>query len=95
VTERKANGEVSRLVDEVLTLINQPWPEDITDQVSIAIEQNHNWLNRYNQLVRIYGKSSVNQQIGRSTLQITGLRNLGIRDKAESSLIETYTRLGR
>jgi len=89
VRERKAFGEVSALVEEVLTTISQPWPEDITDQVCIAIQQNQKWLNRYYQLVLRYGKSAVNQQIGRSTLQLTGLRNLGTRDKAESSLIET------
>ena len=85
---------VSELVQEVLGSISQPYPENITDQVCLAIQNNTAWRNRYNRLVDGHSKWSVNSQIGRSTLQLTGLRNLGLRATATSSLIKTYTRLG-
>ena len=87
-------GEVSELVEEVLMSIPQPWPEDITDQVCLAIERNPRWLARYRDLVETHGKQAVNSTIGRVTLQLTGLRNLGVHQEATSSLIKTYTRLG-
>jgi hypothetical protein len=85
---------VSELVQEVLSSISQPYPEDITDQVCMAIQENNAWHNRYERLVKEHSKWAVNSTIGRSTLQITGLRNLGLRAKATSKLIKTYTRLG-
>jgi hypothetical protein len=85
---------VSELVQEVLGNISQPYPENITDQVCLAIQGNDAWHNRYERLVKDYGKFSVNSTIGRSTRQITGLRNLGLSAKATSKLIKTYTRLG-
>ena len=85
---------VSELVQEVLDTISLPYPEDITDQVCLAIEGNTGWIKRYKSLVDSHSPKAVNSQIGRSTLQITGLRNLGLRAKATSSLIKTYTRLG-
>jgi len=85
---------VSTLVNKVLNTISRPYQENITDQVCFAIQQKIEWYNDYKGLVRKYSKRSVNSQIGRSTLQITGLRNLGLRAKATSSLIKTYTRLG-
>ena len=89
-------AEVSELVQEVLDekFKKQSYPENITDQVCRAIEENPYWLARYNHLVRSYGQSTVNSHIGRSTCQITGLKNLGLSAKATSSLIKTYTRLG-
>ena len=85
---------VSELVQEVLNSISPPYPENITDQVCSAIQRNNAWHNRYKSLVEDYGKLSVNSAIGRSTLQLTGLRNLGQRSKATSRLIKTYTKLG-
>ena len=85
---------VSELVQEVLGNISKPYPEDITDKVCLKIQENPTWHNRYNLLLKEHGKWVVNPQIGRSTLQLTGLRNLGLRSKATSDLITTYTRLG-
>ena len=88
--------EVRELVQEVLDekFKKQSYPENITDQVCLAIQENSAWRNRYNHLVESYGKWSINSQIGRATRHITGLRNLGLSAKAASSLIKTYTRLG-
>ena len=85
---------VSELVQEVLGKIPRPYPKDITDRVCLEIEKNPAWHARYVRLVENHGKWSVNPQIGRSTLQITGLRNLGESAKAKSTLIKTYTKLG-
>jgi hypothetical protein len=87
---------VSELVQEVLDekFKKQSYPDNITDQVCLAIEENSAWHNRYKHLVESHSKWSVNSQIGRSTLQLTGLKNLGLRATATSSLIKTYTRLG-
>jgi hypothetical protein len=98
-TMKKHNAslaEVRELVQEVLDekFIKQSYPENITDLVCLAIEENTAWHIRYKQLVESYSKWGVNSQIGRSTLQLTGLKNLGIHATATSSLITTYTRLG-
>ncbi len=91
----KLNGEVGQLVQEVLDSLSEPWGENVTDRVCMAIERNSYWLECYNQLVTEHGKHAVNSQIGHSTLQLTDLRNLGTHQEAKSSLIKTYTRLGR
>ncbi len=88
--------EVRELVQEVLNekFKKQSYPENITDLVCLAIEENSDWHKRYGQLVESYSKWGVNSQIGRSTIQLTGLKNMGLHAKATSSLIKTYTRLG-
>ena len=93
---RNISGEVSQLVQEVLdtNFPSQSYPENITDLVCCAIEENNRWHNLYNQLLASHSKRSVNPQIGRSTCQLTGLRNLHLVATATSSLIKTYTRLG-
>jgi hypothetical protein len=98
-TMKKHNAsltEVRELVQEVLDekFKKQSYPENITDQVCLAIEENPAWRKRYDHLVESYSKLTVNSQIGRSTLQLTGLKNLGLQASATSSLIKTYTRLG-
>jgi hypothetical protein len=77
-----------------------PYPEDIIDQVCLAIEANPDWWNRYDNLVEHYsskgkdGKLTVNTNIGWYTRDETGLVNLSTRGTAESSLITSYSRLG-
>jgi hypothetical protein len=93
-TSRQIHHPVSELVQEVLDTLRQPWPEDITDQVCLAIEKNDRWLNRYRLLAQQHGKHAINSQIGRSTLALTGFRNLGQQTRATSRLIKTFTRLG-
>jgi hypothetical protein len=98
-TMKKHNAslkEVRELVQEVLdkNFKKQSYPENITDQVCLAIEENPAWRKRYDHLVESYSKLTVNSQIGRSTLQLTSLKNLGLHASATSSLIKTYTRLG-
>lgn len=95
-THNSSLSLVRELVQEVLDekFKKQSYPENITDQVCLAIEENSAWHNRYKQLVESYNKWTVNRQIGRSTLQLTGLKNLGLQSSATNSLIKTYTKLG-
>jgi hypothetical protein len=94
MTSRQSDRPVSALVQEVLHRRLEPWPENITDLVCQDIENDLGWRSRYRQLIKQYGIHAVNSQIGRSTLALTGLRNLGQRSKADSKLIKTFTKLG-
>lgn len=89
------------LVSDVLaSMRSYPYPEDIIDQVCLAIEDDPDWQNRYDSLVDHYsskgkhGKLTVNLNIGWYTRDITGLVNLGTRGTAKSGLIASYSRLG-
>jgi hypothetical protein len=86
-------GTVSYFVDLALETIPRPYPSDVTDRVCEAIEQNPAWLMMYRDAVADHGRHAVNSTIGRTVLQLTGLRNSGIRREARSSLIDTYTEL--
>jgi len=82
------------LVRDASNLISQPYPVNITDLVCCIIEKDSNFFQRYESVVKSDGKWSVNKRIGLFTRRITGLKNLGKRSKATSSLIKTYTHLG-
>jgi hypothetical protein len=77
-----------------------PYPQDITDQVCLAIEGNPEWMQRYERLVEHFssrgkdGKLTVNSSIGWFTKELTGMVNLGIESKSRSELIQSYSRLG-
>jgi len=90
-----ASGIVSSFVELALDTIPRPYPRDVIDRVAQAIERNPEWLAMYNDAVADRGRAAVNRQLGHSVLQLTGLRNLGVRREARSSLIDTYTELVR
>jgi hypothetical protein len=99
--ESKAIQPVIDLVEEVLkTNFKAPYPEDITDQVCMAIEASQSWLDRYNYLTEEFGsekqsgEATVNQAIGFHTKDITGMVTVESGAKARSSLIKSYSRLG-
>ena len=87
---------VRTLVQKVLdtNFSSQSYPENITDLVCLAIENNSVWLSEYKNIVSEHSEWAVNSQIGRSTLQLTGLKNLGVQATATSKLIKTFTKLG-
>ena len=58
-----AGQTVSELVKEVLNTISQPYSENVTDRVCLAIQKDNNWRSRYNHLVDEHGKRSVNCQL--------------------------------
>jgi len=84
--------EIGAFVYEVLRSIPQPWPADITDQVCLNIERNRKWLSRYEKLVAGFDKLTVNSEIGRYTLESTGMESSGQIKTAKSTLIKSYTR---
>jgi len=99
--ESQAIQPVVDLVVEVLrSEFKVPYPEDITDQVCLAIEQNPEWLGRYENLVLHYsqggkkGKDIVNSSIGFYTKDLTGMVNMGEGQTAKSKLIQSYSKLG-
>lgn len=71
---KKTQG-VDELVSEVLETFSQPYGEDVIEDVFLAIEHQHSWLRRYDELVLDLDKNTVNKWIGRYTKQITGLKN--------------------
>ena len=86
---------VSDLVAQALRTIGQPYPSDVTDRVCLAIENNPTWRARYDYLVAEGSPHVVNSAIGRATVRLAGLESLGVTRAARSSLIKTYTELGR
>lgn len=88
-----SRGDVGALVEEILATLPRPLTEDITLDVANEIRDHRRWRTQYDQLVSQYGKAAVNQQLGRSTLQLTGRRNSGRRKKAINTLIDSYTLL--
>ena len=88
-----ASRQVSYFVARALETIPRPYPPDVTDLVGQAIENNPAWRAAYDEVVAEKGRHAVNSTIGRTVLQLTGLRNSGIRRDARCSLIDTYTEL--
>lgn len=93
---------VGDLVHTVLRAkFTYPYPEDITDQLCLAIENNPDWLARYDNLVMHFssggklGKLTVNSSIGRYTKKLTGMETLidVLPVPARSKLIGNYSRL--
>jgi len=91
---------IRNLVAEILkSQFSPPYPEDITDQVCLAIEDDERLRERYEALVMEFGKGNyepwrVNNWIGQWTKELTGMVNIQEGVPANSSLIESYSRLG-
>ncbi|MAT97695.1 MAG: hypothetical protein CL608_11170 [Anaerolineaceae bacterium] len=91
---------IKALVQDILNTFPAPHPPDLIDQVFVAIENNHNLLGRYEQLVLHFssqgknGKLTVNSSIGWYTRDLTGMVTLSSGNSANSSLIQTYSTLG-
>jgi hypothetical protein len=82
------------LIEEILSRIPRPYPLDITDQVFLKIEHNPDYLRRY----KLYAGENIgatNAWIGKMVKQITGLKVRGGSQRSKSTLIKTYTPLGR
>jgi hypothetical protein len=81
------------LVQDVLRTIPEPYGEDITDEVCYAIEKNHEWFRRYQNLKAEHKKDVVNNYIGVYTKKITGKESLRQVPARKSTIIKTYTKL--
>jgi hypothetical protein len=86
---------VEQFIGDVINSVPKPYEADIIDRVFQAIEQNPEWLDRYNEMVKAHGKNEVDHSIGFNIVGLTGLRSLDRQQKAQSGLIETYTELGQ
>ena len=63
--------------------VSYPYPEDITDQLCLEIENNPEWLSRYHNLIEHFsslgknGKLTVNSSIGWFVKRYSGMINIG------------------
>ena len=89
----KKTEDVYYLVDKVLRTFSEPFGEDIIEDVFIAIENNHNNLREYHNLVKELGVKSVNPSIGKHTKDVIGYRVLRVAVSKRSNLITSYTKL--
>ncbi len=93
-------SELERMVNEILTAYPQDkrWPSNIIDEVFKIIEDSRfKYLPRYRLLVgknREY-KYSVNPQIGKMVKEYTGLNTIKEVPAVLSTLIESYSELGK
>ena len=87
--------EIEELVEQILRRFGKPYPEDITDRVFLAIEQDPNKHKRYDIFVGQDKKATVNTWIGKLVKEYTGLKVKGICSNPKSTLIKTYSILGR
>ena len=85
--------EVFELVQDVLSTKQEPYSEDITDEVCQAIERNLEWKQHYKNLCIGLTKDVINNHIGYYTRKITG-KMRGKQVKAQKSkLIKSYSKL--
>jgi hypothetical protein len=93
-TESVDTEEIEELVTEILRRFRKPYPQDITDQVFLAIERDPNKRRRYEIFVGQDNKATTNQWIGRLVSEYTGLKAKGVCTEPKSKLIQTYSILG-
>ena len=86
--------EVRDLVEEIMRTFQEPYSEDIIDNVFSKIEDNSGWAKKYNAILNERGKLFTNTQIGKSVKEQTGLNTLSFPNKPKSSLITSYSKLG-
>ena len=86
---RKTEGSLE-LIAEGLANLPEPYPEDITDQVSLAIEKPPKWQTQYLGLGKEVGEMwKVNHAIGWYRAELNGLKG-GDKTTAKSKLINLW-----
>jgi hypothetical protein len=81
------SGEITDFADEVLG----EFVDQITDEVFLLIESDHEYMHKYLRLVHKHGLDSVNQWIGRRVKARFKLDNEQARqDDPESVLIQSH-----
>ena len=91
--ERIFTEDIEDLVRKIFSGFSRPYPEDITDQVFLAIENNPEYLRLY----RLYSgqnTNGANAMIGKMVKELTGLKVKGTCRNPQATLIKTYTKLG-
>lgn len=82
--------ELREMIELILRRIRRPYPQDITDQVFLAIEHDPNLLRDYHYLAD-GDYATTNKMIGRFVEEITGLKVKGRCNEPVSSLIKSYS----
>ena len=91
--EKIYTEDIEDLIEQILRKISRPYPQDITDQVFLAIENDEKLLHYYN----VYAGENIgaaNAYIGKLVKELTGLKDKGTCRNPKSSLIKSYTILG-
>jgi hypothetical protein len=86
---------VRLLVEEVYRTMPEPPDEDIIREVFFAIEDNPQWMRRYQQLSQELTSDVVNQWGGRYVKELTGLNSIREVEVERGHIIKNYTKLGR
>lgn len=85
--------EVYLLVEDVLRTIQPPYGEDILDDVCLAIEQNRQWRQRYDELCADLSKDTVNKWIGQYAKRLTGMQTQRGVAARRATIISAYSKL--
>lgn len=96
------DNSLQSLIDDVLAArFSAPYPEDITDQVCIAIEGNPEWRQRYEEMVESYRREGdvdsawrVNNNIPHHIMNYTGLKTIKGGVPSTSKLMKSFSLLG-
>ncbi len=83
--------EIEDLVVEILRRFSKPYPQDITDQVFLAIERDPNKRKRYEIFAGQDKEGTTNAWIGKMVKDHTGLKVKGTCTNPKSVLIKTYS----
>jgi hypothetical protein len=83
--------EIEDLVVEILRRFSKPYPQDITDQVFLAIERDANKRKRYEIFAGQDKKGTTNAWIGKMVKEHTRLKVKGTCTNPKSELIKTYS----
>ena len=90
-------AHICELIDQVLRQFARPYPADIIDQVSLAIENDLDWLTEYFLLVDAFSAHSQNSQtivndlVSMFVLLLTGMVETDQIRPAQSRLLAEYT----
>jgi hypothetical protein len=85
--------ELYEMVEKILRRFRRPYPENIIDQVFLAIEKDENLLREYHYLADD-DYATTNQQIGKHVADITRLRSDNRQcGNPESKLIKSFSYL--
>ena len=89
---RKTQG-VYDLAAEVLQHMTPPYPQDIIEDVFLAIGMNPTWIRRYRALEAEFGHKVVNNWMGQYIKQIAGMKTIRKVNARRSTLIKDYAKL--
>ena len=84
---------VKHLVEQVLAQLPRPLTEDVIEDVFLAIEVNHGWLNEYEQLCSSLGKLVTNSAVGMWVAKDVGRTGAQQVPSTKSKIAGSYSKL--